>query len=91
VSAEAEARVWAQRARQFRLPRATAQALVQAVRNGADADWFASEGRTHVFVHLPEGELAGAVLAVVLERTGFAYDTESASWRVVVGARGVIE
>ncbi len=78
--------VWAQYARRFRLPRAATQALLTAIRNGADPDWFQAEGGAiHVFVHVPD-DFRGAVLGDGLERAGFELDRETGAWAIVAGS-----
>ena len=80
---ESLARVWAQYARRFRMQRAATQALLTAIRNGGEPDWFESNGAIHVFVHLPE-EFRGAVVGEGLARAGFERDAETGSYGLVV-------
>jgi len=77
--AESEARVWAQWARRYRLPAAATRALLQAIRNGSEADAYPVAGRVCVFVHVG-GTLLDAVLATRLEATGFVHDEETGAW-----------
>jgi hypothetical protein len=79
---ESLARVWAQYARRFRLSRAATQALLTAIRNGGDPDWFESDGAIHVFVHLPD-DFRGAVTGEGLVRAGFVRDIETGSYGFV--------
>lgn len=81
--------VWAQHARRFRLSRVATQALVTAVRNGAEADWFRADGSVHVFVHVPE-DFRGAVLADGLGRAGFVHDPETGAWELLAGVATVL-
>ena len=82
---EVMARVWAQWARRFKLPRAAATALITAVRNGAEPDWFQGERGVHVFVHCPE-DFHGAVVGEGLANAGFTRDEETGAWEIVVGS-----
>jgi hypothetical protein len=84
---DAEAARWTQLCRRFGLPREPSRALILAVRNGADADSFVAEGRTHLLVHLAGHTVADALCAESLARAGFAYDGETGAWRFDHGAR----